>query len=108
MRRTAQCVKRLTCFDRVIVNRFDDRWNGCVIADVHEPDMESIFDLHYPASDIPAQTRELYRSTLVRYIADVNYRPVPVISWVGRVRESPLDMSHAMLRAISPSCSIML
>lgn len=102
VRRTAQRVKRLTGFDRVMVYRFDDRWNGCVIADVHEPDIESFFDLHYPATDIPAQARELYRSNLVRYIADVNYRPVPVISWEGGVRESALDMSHAMLRAISP------
>jgi len=102
LRRTAQRVKRLTGFDRVMIYRFDDRWNGCVIADEHEQGMESFYDLHYPASDIPAQARELYKSNMVRYIADVNYQPVPVIPWLDRLKKRPLDMSHAALRAISP------
>ncbi|MFM8442555.1 MAG: GAF domain-containing protein [Methylococcus sp.] len=102
VRRTAHRVKRLTGFDRVMVYRFDDHWNGCVIADKHEPEMESFFDLHYPASDIPAQARELYRSNLVRYIADVNFQAVPVESWSDPDRKHLLDMSHAMLRAVSP------
>jgi diguanylate cyclase (GGDEF)-like protein/PAS domain S-box-containing protein len=100
--RTAQCVKHLTGFDRVMVYRFDDDWNGHVIADVHEPEMESFFDLHYPASDIPAQARELYRTNLVRFIPDVDAAPVPVLPWLDNVRMQPLDMSHAMLRSASP------
>ncbi|MBC7939705.1 MAG: GAF domain-containing protein [Chitinophagaceae bacterium] len=95
-------IKRLTGFDRVMVYRFDDEWNGHVIADAHESGMESFYDLHYPASDIPAQARELYRSNLVRYIADVGYTPVPVLPWLDAERYQPLDMSHAMLRSVSP------
>lgn len=94
--------KRLTCFDRVMVYRFDADWNGKVIADLHEPGMESFLDLHFPASDIPAQARELYRTNLVRYIADVNYTPVPVIPWLNNINGQPLDMSHSLLRSISP------
>ncbi len=102
VQRTARRVKRLTGFDRVMVYRFDSDWNGHVIADAHEPEMESFYDLHYPASDIPAQARELYRSNLVRYIADVGYTPVPVSPWLDSERLQPLDMSHAMLRSASP------
>jgi light-regulated signal transduction histidine kinase (bacteriophytochrome) len=85
-----------------MVYRFDDDWNGHVIADAHEAGMESFFDLHYPASDIPAQARELYRSNLVRYIADVGYTPVPVLPWLDTERMQPLDLSHASLRSVSP------
>jgi light-regulated signal transduction histidine kinase (bacteriophytochrome) len=76
--RMAHRVKRLTGFDRVMVYRFDEDYNGQVVADARERGMESFLDLHYPASDIPAQARALYASNLVRYIADVGYTPVPV------------------------------
>ncbi len=100
--RMAHRVKRLTGFDRVMVYRFDEDHHGHVVADAHELGMESFYDLHYPASDIPAQARALYVSNLVRYIADVNYTPVPVLPWLDAVRLQPLDMSHAALRSISP------
>jgi light-regulated signal transduction histidine kinase (bacteriophytochrome)/ActR/RegA family two-component response regulator len=64
--------------------------------------MEPFLDLHYPASDIPAQARQLYVSNLVRYIPDVGYQPVPVLPWLDTERLQPLDMSHAVLRSVSP------
>jgi light-regulated signal transduction histidine kinase (bacteriophytochrome)/CheY-like chemotaxis protein len=100
--RMAQRVKRLTRFDRVMVYRFDERHNGHVVAESRESAMESFLDLHYPASDIPAQARELYASNLVRYIPDVDYTPVPVLPWLDSERLQPLDMSHAVLRSVSP------
>ncbi len=102
VQRIAQRVKRLSGFDRVMVYRFDDAWNGEVVADAHEAGMESFHALHYPASDIPAQARELYRSNLVRYIADVDYTPVPVLPWLDSQRQQPLDLSHSALRSVSP------
>jgi light-regulated signal transduction histidine kinase (bacteriophytochrome) len=101
-RRTAQRVKLVTRFDRVMVYRFDADWNGHVIAEACEPGMESFLDLHYPASDIPVQARELYRTNLVRYIADIGYAPVPVQPWLEGTDLPPLDMSHAQLRSVSP------
>jgi light-regulated signal transduction histidine kinase (bacteriophytochrome) len=100
--RMAQRVKRLTGFDRVMVYRFDEDHHGHVVSDVREPGMESFLDLHYPASDIPAQARELYASNLVRYVANVGYTPVPVLPWLDTERLQPLDMSHAALRSVSP------
>ena len=100
--RMAQRVRRLTGFDRVMVYRFEPDWHGHVIADAHEQGMESLRDLHYPASDIPAQARELYRTNLVRFIPDVDYAPVPVQPWFDGDRMQALDMSHSMLRSVSP------
>ena len=100
--RIAQRVKRLTGFDRVMVYQFKEDWHGHVVADAREPGMESFYDLHYPASDIPAQARELYRSNLVRYIPDVEYAAVPVLPWFDDDRLQMLDMSHSLLRSVSP------
>jgi light-regulated signal transduction histidine kinase (bacteriophytochrome)/CheY-like chemotaxis protein len=93
-------IKAHTGFDRVMVYRFHADWHGEVVDELHEPGMPSYLGLHYPASDIPAQARELYRTNPVRYIADVDYTPVPVLAQVG-TRE-PLDMSHCGLRSVSP------
>ncbi|MEO8300043.1 MAG: ATP-binding protein, partial [Burkholderiales bacterium] len=104
----AKSVKQLSGFDRVMVYRFDESFDGHVIAEAHAPGMEPFLDLHYPASDIPPQARELYRTNLVRYIADTGYRAVPVLS-LAHVRDAraagsdaPLDLSHSMLRSVSP------
>lgn len=99
----ARKVKAMTRFDRVMVYQFHADGHGQVVADAHEPDMESFQDLHYPATDIPNQARELYRTNLVRFIADVDYQPVLVGTWPDDNPSSrPLDMSYAMLRSVSP------
>lgn len=97
-----QRVRRLTGFDRVMAYRFDAQWNGHVIADEHAPGMTSLLDLHYPASDIPVQARELYRRNLVRFVADVDDPPVALRPWPGASVTGPLDLSHAQLRSVSP------
>ncbi len=93
-------VKSLTGFDRVMLYRFNPDWHGEVVQELHEPGMATYLGLHYPASDIPAQARELYRRNPVRYIADVGYSPVPVLA--GLDTREPLDMSHCSLRSVSP------
>ncbi|MHA7879622.1 MAG: GAF domain-containing protein [Saccharospirillum sp.] len=55
---------------------------------------------HFPASDIPAQARALYRENLLRLIADVQATPVGLCNHTETTR--PLDLSHALLRSPSP------
>lgn len=100
--RLALSVKQMTNLDHVMVYKFDTDWNGEVIADAHQTGIESLLGLHYPATDIPPQARALYRSNLVRYIADVGYSPVAVSPCGGVQGGAPLDLSHATLRSISP------
>jgi two-component system, chemotaxis family, sensor kinase Cph1 len=98
----AEEVRTLTGFDRVMVYRFDDEWNGEVVAESKREDLESFLGWHYPASDIPAQARRLYTVNWLRFIVDVGYQPVPIVPTCDPVLNAPLDMSHAILRSVSP------
>ena len=95
-------VRRLTGFDRVMVYRFDADWNGSVVAEAKRDDLEPWVGLHYPASDIPAQARDLYARNRLRFIPDRDYDPSPVVPPANPVTGRPLDMSHAVLRSVSP------
>ncbi|MDB5328148.1 MAG: cph [Phycisphaerales bacterium] len=94
-------VRKLTGFDRVMVYRFDPEWNGQVIAEAKADDLEPFFGLHYPASDIPKQARELYTKNWLRFIADRDYTPSPMVPAI-LPGQQPLDMSFCVLRSVSP------
>lgn len=99
---TAREVRRITGFHRVLLYRFDEQWNGTVIAEDGDGTLPSYLDLRFPASDIPAQARELYRRVRLRLIPDATYRPVPIEPQVSPVDGRPLDLSHAALRSVAP------
>ena len=65
-------IKRITGYDRVMCYQFHEDGHGQVVADEREPDMESYFGLHFPASDIPSQARALYLEKRSRVIADTD------------------------------------
>lgn len=94
----AQDIRRMTGFDRVLIYRFDEQWNGTVIAEDRNDALPSYLDLRFPASDIPAQARELYRRNRLRIIPDADYTPVPIQSH----DPAPLDLSDSVLRSVSP------
>ncbi len=98
----AEEVRVLTGFDRVMVYRFDAEWNGEVVAESKRDDLESFFGWHYPASDIPAQARRLYTANWLRFIVDVGYTPSPLVPAREAHTAAPLDMSHSILRSVSP------
>jgi light-regulated signal transduction histidine kinase (bacteriophytochrome) len=95
-------VRRWTGFDRALVYRFDEAWNGEVIAEDGNGRLPSYLDHHFPASDIPAQARELYRKNRMRLIADANYAPVPITPVLNPANGQPLDLSYSVLRSVSP------
>ena len=92
-------VRALTGFDRVKIYRFDAQWNGRVMAEERNDALPSYLDLRFPASDIPAQARELYRVNRIRLIPDADYEAVPILSDTAA---TPLDMTHCVLRSVSP------
>src|SRR5262249_55884021 len=57
----AEQIREITKFDRILVYKFDQEWNGIVIAESRNQELPSYMDLRFPASDIPAQARDLYR-----------------------------------------------
>jgi len=101
-RELAAQFRGLTGFDRVMVYRFDAEWNGEVVAECKRDDLEPFLGLHYPAADIPAQARQLYTANWLRLIVDVAYRPRPIVPTLDPETGAPLDLSHAVLRSVSP------
>lgn len=97
-------IQALSGFDRVMIYRFHEDLHGEVIAEALRPGVGnfSYLGLHYPASDIPAQARRLYTLNWIRAIPDIAYRPCAVLPATNPRTSRPLDMSHAVLRSVSP------
>lgn len=92
---------RITGFDRVMIYRFDNEYNGEVFAECRREDLPPYLDLHYPHTDIPPQARELYLRNLLRLIPDVNYEPVPLLTIASGQVQQP-DLSDVGVRSVSP------
>ncbi len=99
---TARYISDLTGFDRVLVYRFDEHWNGEVMAEEGNGRLPSYLGLRFPAADIPAQARRLYAENRVRIIPDAGYQPVPILPADDPLSGAPLDLSFAQLRSVSP------
>jgi two-component system, chemotaxis family, sensor kinase Cph1 len=95
-------IRSLTGFDRVMLYRFDPDGSGDVIAENKSEDTESFLGLHYPATDIPKQAKELYRLNLLRIIPDALYTAVPLQPPLNPMTGKPLDLSLSVLRSVSP------
>ncbi|KLO05580.1 hypothetical protein SCHPADRAFT_946794 [Schizopora paradoxa] len=97
-------VKDLTQFHRVLIYQFDDAYNGQVVAEL--VDWRQTHDLykglHFPASDIPAQARELYRINKVRLLYNRSQTTARLVVRSREDLDPPLDMTHSFLRAMSP------
>lgn len=92
-------VKKLINYDRIMIYKFLDDGHGEVVAEEKEADLEPFFGLHYPASDIPKQARELYKLNLTRLIANVNVPDSPILTFK---ENEALDLTNGSLRAVSP------
>lgn len=97
----ARQVRALIGFDRVMVYRFAADGSGEVVAEAVKAGIGQFMGLRYPASDIPAQARELYRRNMLRMITDVNAPAVPILPQRDQSGQ-PLDLSLSVLRAVSP------
>lgn len=100
MERAAGQVKQIINFDRVMIYRFAADGHGEVVAEARQEALTPWLGLHYPASDIPQQARELYKRSLTRLIADVHATP-SMITGDGN-NPNPLDLTYSQLRAVSP------
>lgn len=99
--RAASLVKTIFGYDRVMIYQFDEEWNGRVIAEEKEKELESWLGLHYPATDIPKPSRDLFLKQEIRIISDVDYDPARIIS-SSLINKKHLDLSLSELRGVSP------
>ena len=102
---SADIVRMVTEFDRVMIYRFAADNHGEVVAESTNRD-DSFLGLHYPASDIPEPARRHFRLNIIRNIPDIRAEPVPVLSHDGQladaISQAPLDLTYAKLRGVSP------
>ena len=96
----AHQVRAVTGFDRVMIYKFLPDGTGEVRAEALRSGLKPFLGLRYPASDIPAQARALYRRQWLRLIPDVNYAPVPLLARCEQGMEA--DLSLSALRSVSP------
>lgn len=92
-------IRRMSGFDRVMVYRFDEAWNGEVITEDMIASPISYLGLRFPASDIPPQVRQLFLINPLRMIADVDATPVNIVSANEPLTARPLDLSHSVTRS---------
>lgn len=97
---TARELKGLTNFDRVMVYHFHPDGHGEVVAEQCADGMEAYLGLHYPASDVPAQARQLYLNKISRTIVSTASESAPLLA--AAEAQTPLDLSQAELRSVSP------
>jgi len=102
-----QGIRQLTGYERVLIYRFDQDWHGQTLAEDKVDEWEQSLDgLHFPASDIPAQARDLYRRSLIRWVPSRDAVPVLLHkdpSWdLPAMPERPIDLSFSRLRSLSP------
>ncbi len=101
LQKIVEHVKKLIDFDKVMIYRFAEDWHGEVIAEAkNDDDHQAFLGLHFPASDIPQQARELYVKNVVRIIADVQATVSPLMPVL--VNGQPVDLGKSVLRAVSP------
>ncbi len=98
----ARHVRRVTGYDRVLIYRFLPDGSGSVIAETRDDRLGTFLNHRFPAADIPKQARELYRRNTIRVIPDVGYSPRPLTPPRSPATGAPLDMSHCILRSVSP------
>jgi chemotaxis family two-component system sensor kinase Cph1 len=103
VRDAADAIAVISGFDRAMVYRFDEDWHGDVISESTSGGVPIAYvGLRFPASDIPEQARRLYVTSPLRLIADVGYVPVPLVPEHDPAGGGPVDLSHAILRSVSP------
>ena len=95
-------IQALTGYDRVLIYRFEEEGHGQVIAEASSPSMELFSGMFFPASDIPEQARELYRTHWLRIIPNADYQPVALLPLLRPDTGAALDLSGASLRSVSP------
>jgi len=91
-------IKNIINYDRIMVYQFHNDGHGEVVAEDRNTDLETWLGLHYPATDIPEQARNLYKQNFTRLISNVHETTVPLLS----LQNQPADLSNSTLRAVSP------
>ena len=99
--RVCSSLQTFTGYDRVMVYQFAPDWSGEVVAEACGNGTPPRFlGLRFPATDLPAQARELYKRNRLRVLADTQAAGAPLLAEPGL---RALDQSHLLLRQMAPT-----
>ncbi|HEX8546267.1 MAG TPA: GAF domain-containing protein [Cytophagaceae bacterium] len=93
-------LQQFTGFDRVMLYKFDEAWNGTVVGEEKISSLPPYLGLRFPASDIPAQARAMYFNNPYRLIPDVNYKSSKLYPLLNPAINSFTDLSSCNLRSV--------
>ena len=99
----AASMREVLGYDRVMVYQFDADGHGFVAGEARAESLEPFLGLHYPATDIPQNARDLFKLNRTRSIPGVRIpnRPIHYRDDYFGVNDH-LDLSRCQLRATSP------
>lgn len=89
--------------DRVKVYRFYPDGHGEVIAEsIQDQCLPSLLGLHFPADDIPAESREAFVKARQRVIVDVATQQICLNELTDRQTGTPLEVEDVRYRLVDP------
>jgi len=92
---TVDQIQKVSEFDRVMLYKFDEHYNGEVIGESLTPGTQTYMGQRFPGWETPRPVRDLYAKNPCRYIPHVFHVPAKVLS----SSPAPLDMTYSQLRA---------
>lgn len=93
-------LRKISGFDGVLMYRFDQDWNGKVIAEEKDDRLEPYLGQTFPASDVPRQARQLYLKNPYRLIPNRSYQPQRLYPVINPITHSFIDLSDCNLRGV--------
>ncbi|WP_276090951.1 GAF domain-containing protein [Pedobacter sp. JY14-1] len=94
-------LRRISGFDGILMYRFDEHWNGTVIAEEKDERLETYMGQTFPASDVPRQARELYLKNPYRLIPNREFEPVKLYPVINPLTHAFTDLSDCNLRSVA-------
>ncbi|WP_299500558.1 HWE histidine kinase domain-containing protein [uncultured Roseobacter sp.] len=96
---TVELMRHMTGFDRVMIYKFDQEFNGEVIAETCRSSMQPFLGLRFPSWDIPSQARAIMKQIPLRLIEDTDQIAPPLLA--ASAECPPLDITLAACRGVS-------
>lgn len=116
MKKTLQCktidelakifceeIKRQIDYHSVMIYIFDGLdYSGIVIGEAFDENMSSYIGLRFPATDVPASVREMYRRLPLRYIPSILEKPVRIVTKKSIKGHQIANLKVSNLRMVAP------
>ncbi|MGE0634526.1 MAG: GAF domain-containing protein, partial [Pseudobdellovibrionaceae bacterium] len=98
---TADQIRTLTGFERILVYEYDSRYNSTIIAESIFAGAKSNIGLRFPATPMTNQLQKLYTKNTVRMMPSLSAVSIPILPAVSPVNNQPLDLTFSALRGVS-------